>query len=146
MELRVDVYAKIARPVAEVFAAVTDPGQLSAYFTTGGASAPLLEGATVIWKFGDYPGEIPVSVTKLVPDERIEFSWDAEDGAYQTAVVMTFEELAGGGTLVRVIESGWRQGPGGLQGSYLNCSGWMQMLCCLKAHLEYRINLRRGFF
>ena len=146
MELKVDVYAKIARPVAEVFAAVTDPKQLSAYFTTGGASASLVEGATVIWKFGDYPGEIPVSVTKLVPNERIEFSWGAEDGAYQTAVVITFEGLAGGGTLVRVVETGWRQGPQGLKGSYLNCSGWMQMLCCLKAFVEYRINLRQGFF
>lgn len=146
MELKIDVFAKIARPVAEVFAAVTDPQQLSAYFTTGGASAALAEGATVTWKFGDYPGEIPVRVTRLVPNQRIEFSWDAEDGAYQTAVVMTFEALAGGGTLVRVVEDGWRQGPEGLKASYLNCSGWMQMLCCLKAWLEYGINLRRGFF
>ena len=146
MELKVDVCAKVARPVAEVFAAVTDPRQLSAYFTTGGASAALVEGATVTWKFGDYPGAIPVSVTRLVPNQRIDFSWDAEDGAYQTAVVLTFEAQDGGGTLVRVIESGWRQGPEGLKASYLNCSGWMQMLCCLKAHLEYGINLRRGFF
>lgn len=146
MELKVDVYAKIACPVAEVFAAVTDPKRLSAYFTTGGASAALTEGATVIWKFGDYPGEIPVRVSKLVPNQRIEFSWDAEEGSYQTAVVMTFEGIAGGGTLVRVVESGWRQGPEGLKGSYLNCSGWTQMLCCLKGYLEYGINLRRGFF
>jgi uncharacterized protein YndB with AHSA1/START domain len=125
---------------------VTDPQQLSAYFTTGGASAALAEGSTVIWKFGDYPGEIPVRVTRLVPNQRIEFSWDAEEGAYQTAVVMTFEAPAGGGTLVRVVEGGWRQGPEGLKASYLNCSGWMQMLCCLKAWLEHGINLRRGFF
>jgi uncharacterized protein YndB with AHSA1/START domain len=117
------------RPVAEVFAAVTDPQQLSAYFTTGGASAALAEGATVIWKFGDYPGEFPVRVTRLVPNQRIEFSWDAEEGADQTAVVMTFEAPAGGGTLVRVVENGWRQGPEGL-----------------KAWLEHGINLRQGFF
>ena len=103
MELKFDVYAKIDRPVAEVYEAVTDPKQLSAYFTTGGASAALAEGATVIWKFGDYPAAIPVTVTKLVRDERIELRWDAEDGAYQTAVVMTFEALDGGGTLVRFV-------------------------------------------
>ena len=146
MDLEVNVYAKIARPVDAVFAAVTDPGQLSAYFTTGGASGPLAEGATVIWRFADYPGEIPVRVARLVTNERIEFSWDAEEGTYQTAVVMTFERLADGGTRVRVVESGWRQGPEGLKGSYLNCSGWTQMLCFLKGYLEYRINLRRGFF
>jgi uncharacterized protein YndB with AHSA1/START domain len=146
MELKFDVYAKIGRPVAEVFSAVTDPGQLSAYFTTGGASAPLAEGATVIWKFGDYPGEIAVTVTKLLPNERIEFSWDAEEGDYQTAVVMSFAALDDGGTLVRVSETGWRQDPQGLRSSYSNCSGWTQMLCCLKAWAEHGINLRRGFF
>lgn len=146
MELKIDVRAKIARPVAEVFSAVVDPQQLSSYFTTGGASAPLTEGAAVAWKFGDYPGEIAVRVTKLVANERVEFSWDAEEGGYQTAVVMTFEPVAGGGTRVRVVEAGWRQDPAGLRNSYLNCSGWMQMLCCLKAYLEYGINLRKGFF
>ena len=56
MELRFDVYAKIARPVAAVFEAITDPGELSAYFTTGGSSGSLQEGARVLWKFGDAPG------------------------------------------------------------------------------------------
>lgn len=146
MELRFDVYAKIARPVAEVFEAVVNPKQLSSYFTTGGASAPLAEGATVLWKFGDHPGEFPVRVARLVRNERIEFSWDAEEGSYQTQVVMTFEPLPDGTTLVRVAEGGWRENPAGLKNSYLNCYGWTQMLCCLKAWAEHGINLRRGFF
>ncbi len=129
MELRFDVHAKIARPVADMFEAVVNPGQLSAYFTTGGASAPLAEGATVIWKFGDYPGEIPVRVTKLVPDQRIEFVWDSDEGDYQTCVVMTFEPVDDGGTLVRIIEGDWRETAAGIRNSYLNCSGWTQMLC-----------------
>ncbi len=146
MDLKIDVYAKIAHPVAEVFEAVTDPIRLSAYFTTGGASAPLAEGATVLWKFGDHPVELPVTVTRLVRNERIEFCWDAEEGSYQTAVVMTFEATDAGGTLVRVVETGWHQDAQGLRNSYQNCGGWTQFLCCLKAHLEYGINLRRGYF
>lgn len=146
MDLRFDVYARIARPVAEVFEAVTDPQQLSAYFTTGGASAALREGTTVLWKFGDHPGEFPVRVTKLVPNERIEFDWEAEEGGYHTHVLMTFEALQTGGTLVRIAEGGWRPDPKGLKSSYGNCYGWTQMLCCLKAWSEHRINLRQGFF
>ncbi|MGQ0384539.1 MAG: SRPBCC domain-containing protein [Gammaproteobacteria bacterium] len=146
MELKFEVYAKIARPLAGVFEAVVNPEQLSAYFTTGGANGPLAEGATVLWKFGDYPHAIPVRVSRLVPNQRIEFGWEAEEGAYQTAVVMTFEPLDSGGTLVRVAEGGWRENPTGLRSSYLNCGGWMQMLCCLKAWTEHGINLRRGFF
>ena len=146
MELKFDVYAKIARPVAEVFEAVVNPKQLSAYFTTGGASAPLAEGQTVRWKFGDHPGEFPVKVTRLVPNERIEFQWEANEGGYDTQVVMTFERLDADRTLVRVAESGWRQTPKGLGSSYDNCGGWTQMLACLKAWLEHGIKLRQGYF
>jgi uncharacterized protein YndB with AHSA1/START domain len=146
MELKFDVYAKIARPVTEVFDAVVNPGKLSSYFTTGGASAALAEGATVLWKFGDHPGEFPVRVSRLVPNERIEFSWDAEEGSYQTQVVMTFEPTADGTTLVRIAEGGWRETAAGLKSSYLNCYGWTQMLCSLKAWAEHGIHLRHGFF
>lgn len=146
MELQFDVYAKIARPVAEVFRAVVEPQELSSYFTTGGASGALSEGSTVIWKFGDTPGEYPVRVTKLIPNARIEFGWETNSGGYDTRVIMTFEAADGGGTLVRVAEAGWREDPGGLKDSYGNCYGWTQMLCCLKAWVEHRINLRQGFF
>ena len=146
MDLKFDVYAKIAKPVAEVFSAVTDPRKISAYFATGGASGPLAEGSRVIWKFGDAPGDYPVQVTRLVPNERIEFGWETNSGGYDTRVVMSFEALDDGGTLVRVAESGWHEDPTGLEDSYGNCSGWMQMLCCLKAWAEHGINLRKGFF
>lgn len=146
MTLQFEVHAKIAKPVADVFRAVTDPKQLSSYFTTGGASAALAEGVTVIWKFSDYAGEIPVQVTSVVPEERIEFTWETNEGGYDTGVVMHFEAQDDGKTLVRIAESGWRDTEKGRESSYGNCSGWMQMLCCLKAWAEHGINLRRGFF
>ena len=85
-------------------------------------------------------------MTRLVPNERIEFTWDAEADTYLTQVVMTFEALDAGHTLVRIVEGVWKADPKGLKNSYGNCQGWTQMLCCLKAHLEYGINLRRGYF
>ena len=66
MSFKFQVYGKIARPVDVVFNAVVNPAELSSYFTTGGASAPLREGATVTWNFADFPGAFPVKVTKLV--------------------------------------------------------------------------------
>jgi hypothetical protein len=35
---------------------------------------------------------------------------------------------------------------GGLRASYGNCQGWTQMLCALKAWLEFGINLREGMY
>jgi uncharacterized protein YndB with AHSA1/START domain len=146
MKLAFDVYARIARPRAEVFEAVTDPKQLSAYFTTGGASGPLREGDTVRWKFSGSDAGYPVVVTRLVPCERIEFSWETNSGGYDTQVVMTFEAVDATTTLVRISESGWHETARGQEASYRNCFGWSQMLCCLKAWVEYGINLRQGFF
>ena len=82
MELQFRVYGKIARPVAEVFDAVYNPSKLSGYFTTGGASAPLVEGSTVTWDFADFPGAFPVQVRKVERDRLIELEWKAGDGDY----------------------------------------------------------------
>lgn len=146
MALSFRVSARIARPVAEVFDAVVNPTKLSAYFTTiGGASAPLTPGTTVTWW-----GEVPVEVDAVVPEERIVLRWDASipvgETPYKTRIEMRFEALDDGATLVTIAEEGWREGEAGLQKSYLNCEGWSQMLCCLKAFLEYGINLREGYY
>jgi uncharacterized protein YndB with AHSA1/START domain len=159
MDLKFEVSARIARPVAEVFEAVADPAKLSGYFTTGGAKGRLETGATVTWDFADFPGAFPVHVLEVVPNRRIVLRWEANEGApsdgeaatttgagYHTTVTMTFTPLDDGRTLVSIAEEGWRQTPGGVKASYGNCQGWAQMLCAMKAYVEYGINLREGMY
>ncbi|MBB5987317.1 SRPBCC family protein [Sphingobium lignivorans] len=157
MDLKFQVSIRIARPVHEVFEAIADPGQLSRYFTTGGAQGRLEAGSTVMWSFHDFPGAFPVEVTTLEPDRLIVLRWEANEGVpedgdpvvsvgYRTEVTMRFEPLEGGRTLVSISEHGWRETPEGLAGSYGNCMGWTHMLCALKAWLEHGINLREGAF
>ena len=146
MELRFQVYGKIAKPVAEVFDAVYNPSKLSGYFTTGGASAPLVEGSTVIWDFADFPGAFPVQVRKVERDRLIELEWKAGDGDYTTRTRFEFESLEGDATLVRVSEGRWRESQQGLDASYGNCMGWTHMLCALKMYVERGVNLRENFF
>ncbi|BCW88504.1 hypothetical protein sos41_16450 [Alphaproteobacteria bacterium SO-S41] len=159
MDLKFKVSGRIAKPVSEVFEAVADPKQLSGYFTTGGAKGRLETGATVMWDFHDFPGAFPVNVVEVEKDKKIVLKWDAYEGpppepgkplpegtTYQTTVTMTFEPADGDRTLVTISEEGWRETPKGLQGSYGNCQGWSQMMCCMKAYLEHGINLREGFY
>ncbi|HZC35071.1 MAG TPA: SRPBCC domain-containing protein [Chthoniobacterales bacterium] len=127
---------------------------------TGGASGPLEEGKTVIWQFGDFPGEAPVSVKKEIPSELIVFEWAAAESKdedllankmhkakdYNTRVEIKFESLDPESTLVKISESRWKEDQSGLESSYGNCMGWSQMISCLKAYVEYGINLRRGFY
>jgi uncharacterized protein YndB with AHSA1/START domain len=159
MDLRFSVSGRIARPVHEVFEAVADPGELSHYFTTGGARGRIETGATVYWDFHDFPGAFPVEVIEVVADERIVLRWAAADGSnpqetgekpgtvgYQTRVTMTFAALDDGRTLVTISEEGWREGEAGLKACLGNCQGWSQMLCAMKAWVEHGINLRDGFY
>lgn len=158
MELKFKVSGRIARPVEEVFEAVADPKKLSGYFTTGGAQGRLETGATVTWDFHDFPGAFPVQVAKVEKDKEIVLKWEANEGEpseapdgnpagkYMTTVTMTFEPLEDNRTLVTIAEEGWRETPGGLTASYGNCQGWSQMLCAMKAYVEYGINLREGMY
>jgi len=147
MELKFEVYAKIEKPVAEVFDAVYLPEKLSGYFTTGGASAPLDEGTVVTWDFHDFPGAFPVKVIETVKNERIVLEWAIDDGEGNTRVEMTFEALDETSTLVKVRESGWPpKSQEMLNKSYGNCMGWSQMLLCLKVFVEEGKNLRKFLY
>jgi uncharacterized protein YndB with AHSA1/START domain len=57
---------------------------------------------------------------------------------------MVFKPVDAGTTMVQVSESGWKPTPKGIESSYGNAGGWMHMITCLKAYLEYGINLRAG--
>ena len=150
LDLKYKVMIHVGRPVGQVYEAVADPKQLSSYFTTGGASARLEAGTTVIWDFADFPGAFPVEVVEAIRDQKIVLRWDANEGQqpadYKLTVTISFKPTDDGRTLVEIEEKGWRDSEAGLQGSYGNCMGWSQMLCALKAWVEYGINLREGAY
>ncbi|MGH6978453.1 MAG: SRPBCC domain-containing protein, partial [Brevundimonas sp.] len=145
------VRGRIAKPVHDVFEAVADPKELSAYFTTGGAEGRLESGAVVTWDFHDFPGAFPVNVVEVVKDEKIVLTWDAAPdddpaGLYQTTVTMTFEGLEDGRTLVSIHEAGFRENDAGLKASFGNCEGWTGMLCAMRVWKEHGIHFREGFY
>ena len=142
------VFIIVNRPRHEVFEAVADPKELSAYFTTGGASGRLEKGATVTWDFADFPGAFPVHVSDAVPGEKIVFSWKAnEPGSdYPIEVTIRFSDVGAMRTKVEIEERGWRSTEGAVKACYGTCRGWSQMLAALKAWAEHQINLREGAY
>ena len=85
-----------------------------------------------------------MEVKQVVPNRLIVLGWEGAKGL-NTKVEMQFE-ADGNDTIVRVSETGWRETQADLDSSYLNCFGWGQMICCLKAYTEYGIDLRKGAF
>jgi uncharacterized protein YndB with AHSA1/START domain len=143
MTLKFQVQLKIRKPVAEVFEAVVNPAKLSGYFVQS-SSGPLAEGTTVQWSFAEAPGPFDVVVSEVVKNKRIVFQWPVSGDDYLSKVEMAFEVLDSGDTMVRIDEGGWHEDEVGKKASYGNAGGWMHMMCCLKAYLEYGINLRAG--
>ncbi|WII71029.1 SRPBCC domain-containing protein [Bdellovibrio sp. 22V] len=142
-----EVYIIVQKPVAEVFDAVYNPKKISAYFTTAQASAPLVEGTTVQWEFADFPGAFPVHSKQIVKDKLIVIEWgSSEENGQDNRVEFSFEALNEQETKVKVTETGWSETEKGVKSSYGNCMGWSQMLCAMKAYLEYGINLRQGAY
>lgn len=159
-DLKFEVQVKIQKPLSEVFDAVYNPKKLVNYFTTAVASDTLDTGKTVLWGFADFAEgkPFPVKVEKCVKDELIVLSWPAhetenaydhdtkKDVEYKTQTEFKFEKVNDGETIMKISEGGWRPTQEALNGSYMNCQGWMNFGCCLKAWIEYGIQLRKGFF
>jgi len=153
MEINFRVAGRIAKPVEEVFEAVANPETLSEFFTTGGAKGRLETGVTVLWSFAEHPGEFPVKVSEVVPNEKIVFEWKGYEGKdgkigtemveaeYLTTVTMLFKPTDDGRTLVQIVEDGWPHTPQALRGSYGNCEGWTIMLLAMKSWLEHGIDI-----
>jgi uncharacterized protein YndB with AHSA1/START domain len=146
MDIKFEVYGKIQRSIEETFDAIYNPNKLSGYFTTGGASAPLDEGTTVMWDFHDFPGAFPVKVIRCEKPKLIELEWGSSEKGKMNRVIINFISEDPTTTKVTISESGWSETDEGLKASYGNCMGWSQMLAAMKAYVEYGINLREGFY
>jgi uncharacterized protein YndB with AHSA1/START domain len=141
--IEINAAIQIAKPVDEVYEAIVDPAQMCNYFISKG-TVRMTEGAEVTWKFPEFDFEVPVKVIKAERGEKITFLW-GEEGKEDT-VDITLQNVAEKATVVRVKESGRKNDEAGLDWLKGNTEGWANFLACMKAWLEYGINLRKGAF
>jgi uncharacterized protein YndB with AHSA1/START domain len=141
MKVGFKVQTKIKKPVTEVFQAVVKPEILNKYFTMA-AQGELKAGTTVFWNWSDMQKGLEVKVKSVIENEKIELTWNSIAG-YDTNIIFTFKPLEGNSTLLMIEESGWNADQKSLDASYDHCSGWEHMANCLKAYLQYGIDLRQ---
>lgn len=141
MNLQVEVEIIISKSVKEVFSAIVDPEKMSQYFISNG-SARLEEGKTIYWRWDDVGAELPIKVKKVNEEQCISFIWNAS--GVETTVVLTLNALEETSTSVKVLEDGWESNAEGIKSFGQQTQGWVDMLLCMKAFLEYGINLRSG--
>ena len=141
--LEIKTAIQILKPVNEVFEAIVDPVKMSNYFISKG-SGRMEPGKQITWKFPEFEMEFPVRVGRIVKDEYISYYWDVEDVELLVEIVLT--PRGENSTLVTITEGGRANDEEGIKWLMGNTAGWANFLACLKAWLEYKINLRKGAF
>lgn len=142
--LEIKAALQILKPVSEVFEAIVDPVKMSNYFISK-SSGRMEEGKKLIWRFPEFDMEFPVRVGKIENDKYISYYWDSDDGK-ELFVEMTLTPKESSSTVVTITEKSRNNDEEGIKWLKGNTEGWANFLACLKAYLEYGINLRKGAF
>jgi uncharacterized protein YndB with AHSA1/START domain len=141
--LEIKAALQILKPANEVFEAIIDPSKMSGYFISKG-SGKLEDGKQIMWQFPEFDLEFPIRVDKIEKDKYISFYWDIDQ--VELFVEMHLTPREPGSTLVKITEKSRKNDESGLKWLQSNTEGWANFLACLKAYLEYGINLRKGAF
>lgn len=134
---------QIQKPVPEVFEAIVNPEQMSHYFISE-STGRMEQNKQVVWKFPEFEEDAPVDIGTVDLNRYISFTWDINGRKHLVEIELTGRE--NNSTLVQIKESGGENNEQGILWLKQNTEGWANFLACLKAWLEYRINLRKGAF
>jgi uncharacterized protein YndB with AHSA1/START domain len=141
--LEIKAALQMLKPVNEVFEAIIDPVKMSNYFISK-SSGRMDEGKKIMWRFPEFDMEFPIRVGKIEKDKYISFYWDVD--GIELLTEMTLTKRANNSTLVSITEKSRENDEAGIKWLMGNTEGWANFLACLKAYLEYGINLRKGAF
>lgn len=140
MRLESNAAIQIQKPIEEVFEGIVNPAHMTNYFISE-SNGRLDSGRELIWKFPEFPDKFPITDILVETNRSISFVWDPE-----TVVKITLEKLLDNSTIVRVNENGKELTADNLKWALDNSGGWANFLACMKAYLEYGIQLRKGAF
>ncbi len=141
--LEIKVALQISKPVNLVFDAIIEPDKMSNYFISK-SSGKMIEGKEVVWNFPEFEVDSLIKIGKIEENKYISFYWKIDED--DLLVEITLNQKENNSTLVTITEKSKPYNEAGINWLKLNTEGWANFLACLKAYLEYGINLRKGAF
>lgn len=143
MSITVTTKMKIQKPVNQVFEALVDPDQMSHYWFSSG-SARWEAGKTITLRYAEYGAQVDIYVAEVQPNRLILFRSGAAEDPH--VVTMTLTAVDDASAIIEVTQTGWKEDDEALISHLLdNKEGWVYMLTCLKAYLEFGVSrLRAG--
>ena len=133
---------QIQKPVNEVFSAIVSADKMNQYFIES-STANLETDKTVQWKFPEFDDVFPVAGRVIKENEYVSFDWSGEPNML---VEIFLQPQTDHSTVVKVVEHEMEKTDAGIKQMMQQTEGWANFLACLKASLEYNINLRNGAF
>ncbi|WP_107037805.1 SRPBCC domain-containing protein [Brumimicrobium mesophilum] len=131
---------QIQKPIEEVFEGIVNPEIMTKYFISE-STGRLESGKEVTWKFPEFDDQFVINEVEIDENKSISFVWDPE-----TVVNISLEQLPDKSTIVRINEKGKELNEENVKWALENSGGWANFLACLKAYLEYGIQLRKGAY
>ena len=141
--LEIKTELQISKPAEEVFEAIVDPVKMSNYFISKG-TARMEEGKQIFWKFPEFALEFPIRTGRIEINRYISFYWTVDE--LELLVEINLNSKKQNTTIVSITEKSRINDEAGINWLKGNTAGWANFLACLKAWLEYGINLRKGAF
>ena len=140
MKLTAKATLQIQKPISTVFEAIVNPEKMTNYFISE-STGRMETGKELVWAFPEWPDSFPVQVVEIQTNRSISFVWDED-----TVVNIILEERPDNSTVVKVTEGEKELNEKNLEWLTSNTFGWGNFLDCMKAYLEYGIQLRKGAF
>lgn len=142
-QLEIKVSIQVGKPVAEVYDAIAAPSKMNGYFIAK-SSGVMEAGKTLVWQFPEFDEQFTVRVDKVEQDKYLSFYWKPDEN--ESLVEISLTPAPGDATVVSITEKSRENNAAGIKWLSGNTEGWANFLACLKAYLEYNINLRKGAF
>lgn len=141
--LEVSVAIQIQKPMHDVYEAIVDPEKMTQYFISK-SSGRMETGKTLTWRFPEFDMEFSIRVKETKPNKYVAYYWS--NGDNEMLVEMTLKQGIDKATIINITEKGMPNNEAGINWLKGNTEGWANFLSCLKAYLEYGVNLRKGAF
>ncbi|MDF2068467.1 SRPBCC domain-containing protein [Bacillus sp. Cr_A10] len=133
---------RILKPASEVFEAFVDPLRIGNFWWSS-SSERWEQGKTITLRYDEYNAEVNIKVTEIDINKKIVFKWGELEENTVTISMKEVDELS---TIIEVNEEGFNENEDEIINTLVdNKEGWVYMLTCLKAYLEFGITeLRAG--
>ena len=141
--LEIKASIQILKPCNEVFEGIVDPSKMKNYFISE-STGRMEEGKELVWRFPEFDMNVPIRVGNIEQDKYISYYWMMNE--IEHYVEMTLSPFQENFSVITITENGRENNEAGIKWLQGNTEGWANFLACLKAYLEYGINLRKGAF